>query len=364
MTAYDFCKETAITGQLMGCPALAAPTDVDFSMVIKTDDGVSHRIWLAPTAFLTSINFAPNPGDRISVIGMPVGTCGDFVARQIVYGCNTYTLRTVAGAPIWAAGIDRGLVAYATQWNPSDIQTFRGRIQKIAYYNPTANCGTLTGTAVRLSYEPPDNIPSWQLPPYDLQPYYTWIHLGPTAYVNQVWCDLHEGQVVEVTASHICCGRPDIYAAAYVERGSRMYAFRDLAGYPVWAGGWRGWSESTMLASAAPFGTYMTVNGTIQDIRALGPMGDMGGVNLLTLQTTNGGTVALAVSDQAGICFKTGECVTVCGFIAAPFGQQVVVANEIGFGGQRYVLNNANGTCTWVAGGTPAVVTTAAVRTY
>jgi len=365
MTAYDFCKETAITGQLVSCPAQAAPTDVDFSMMVKTGDGVTHRVWLAPTSFLTSINFNPTVGSQISVIGMPIGTCGDFVARQIVYGCDTFTVRDVRGAPLWAVAVDPGLVSYAQLWDPYHMETVRGRIQKIAYFSPGASCGTGTGVAIRLSWSPPDDVPSWQLPPYDLQPYYTWIHLGPTAYVNQQWCDLHVGDEVLVTGSQVRWCRQDVLLAACVQRGSHSYAFRGPMGYPMWAGGWRGWSENTMLASAAPFGTYQTVTGRIEDIRALGPMGDMGGVNLLTIRTANNCLVAVPVSDQAGICFKTGDFVSVCGFVGAPLGQEVLIANQIGFGGQMYVLNNANGTCTWVAGGAPTtMVTTVASTSY
>ncbi len=150
VTTWDDCKETTITGCITCLPACGHPTDVDASMIIKLGDGSSHRIWLAPLTFLTSVGFCPNLNDQVSIIGMCVGNCGDFIARQVVYGCNTYTIRDHCGAPQWAIGMDAGFASYATLWNPYRMFTFRGWIDRVEYVYPGGEAYG-PGVAIRLT---------------------------------------------------------------------------------------------------------------------------------------------------------------------------------------------------------------------
>ncbi len=183
VTTWDDCKETTITGCIICLPACGHPTDVDASMIIKTGDGVSHRIWLAPLTMLTNLGFCPNLNDQVSIIGMCVGNCGDFIARQVVYGCNTYTIRDHCGAPLWAIGMDQGFASYATLWDPNRMFTFKGWIDRVQYVYPGGE-EYGPGVAIRVARTLDDNVPSWQQPPVEFTPPYVWAHLGPDQYVK------------------------------------------------------------------------------------------------------------------------------------------------------------------------------------
>ncbi len=91
----------------------------------------------------------------------------------------------------------------------------------------------------------------------------------------------------------------------------------------------------------------------------------MGNANMLTVRTQSNCLVAVAINEGAGIPFKAGDKIMASGFLAAPAGQEVLVANRIDYGNQRFLLacaNGANGgTCSWVPTGAPTPVTLTAL---
>jgi len=72
-------------------------------LVVKTET----KTWLvhvAPSAFLKEIDTSFNKGDQVEVLGAraPDAPEEEILAREIVDGSNTATLRADKGIPIWA----------------------------------------------------------------------------------------------------------------------------------------------------------------------------------------------------------------------------------------------------------------------
>ncbi|MDP1546598.1 MAG: DUF2202 domain-containing protein [Anaerolineales bacterium] len=78
------------------------------TLTIVTDDGQTVGIQLGNSNYVTSLGFAPQAGQGVTVIGFP-GDQGLFSATSVaVDGGATYTFRESTGRPAWAGGKGNG----------------------------------------------------------------------------------------------------------------------------------------------------------------------------------------------------------------------------------------------------------------
>lgn len=263
-----------------------------------------------------------------------------------------------------------GFGRYSSLYNPHQVRTITGRVDRIDNVYPGGEAmGPGVAIRVQLSGMEPDMVPSWQLPPGDLQPTYVWVHLGPSWYVQQQFPDLHTGEIVTVTGSPALWRGEYVLLANSVQLGSQVVVFRNPAGLPLWAGGWQNWGGSPVIGAlpaypgyavvpvypgyaAAPTSALMTINGTIQNVQNVPAMGGFGAGTVLNILTPQNNVISVAVfpssfASQMGVQFLPGQPVTIYGTMAMVNGQQMLVANQIDYNGERFALSNVNGVYTW-----------------
>lgn len=217
--AYLPSNEVTITGDVTAAPGLRASGDIDYQMMVRTADGRDVRVWLGPATFLDQANFEARAGDNVIVTGVPVGTSGDILARQVMWHEQTFAFRNAQGYPMWTAPvavmpgtvvpgtvvvgggtINPEFARYSEMWNSNQLRTVSGRIDRIESIYPAGEAmGPGLAIRVRLAGMDDDMVPSWQRPPGELRPNFVWVHLGPSWYVRQHLPDLHSGQTVTVT---------------------------------------------------------------------------------------------------------------------------------------------------------------------
>ncbi len=394
MMAYNPNMEVSLTGVVVNGPILAAPMDNEFQMVIRTPDGARHRVWLAPAPFMRRTRFAPAVNDQVTVIGMPMGASGDIVARQVTWGGRAYDLRNAQGVPMWQgrgryryrAGAGT-FSEYSSLWNSNRVRTVSGRIDRIEEFYPEGNAmGPGVAVRVRLAGLEQEDIPSWQQPMAGLAPNYVWVHLGPSWYVQQQFPDLHEGQAVTITGAPAEWRGQPVLLASSMQVGSRVIAFRNSSGYPMWASGWRGWNQapvvgalpygaygnyygmypSGMYGMNMPYGTYgsayggmygsfQTISGTIQSVQTVPAMGGFGSVTWVTILTPSNNLVSVALSpasfaQQTGVPLMPGQPISVVASSSFVNGQPVLFANQVFYNNQQFAMSTINGMPSWSAG--------------
>lgn len=373
MVAYNPAAEVTLSGMVVSGPMLAAPTDMDLQMTIRTSDGVLHRVWLAPQRFVQRLRFAPGINDQVTVIGMPVGATGDIVARQITWSGNIYALRNTAGAPLWMGRRERrramapsyyatGAIGdYSTLWNSNQVRTISGRIDRIENFYPGGEAmGPGVAIRVRLSGLEPEDVPAWQLPSAGLEPPLMWAQLGPAWYVRQQFPDLRSGQQVTITGSPALYHGQNVLLASTLHVGTRTVAFRNSTGYPMWAGGWQNWSQGTAVSvlpgyyGAYPmYGAvgYQTISGTIESVQNVPAVGGIGPATLVSIRTADGNLVNVAIApssfaQQFGLQLAPGQPITV---VAAPvaISQPVFVASQVFYANQSFAMSSVSGVPAW-----------------
>lgn len=72
-------------------------------LTVRTSQGVKE-VWLGPSQFVSGKGFSFAPGDQIEITGSPLAVDGTevIIAREIIKGGKTLTLRDAQGRPVWA----------------------------------------------------------------------------------------------------------------------------------------------------------------------------------------------------------------------------------------------------------------------
>lgn len=99
---YDAASEVKIKGvveEIREVPGQWEGTH----LVVKTSSA-TVIVHVGPTAFLKEMEMTFNKGDQVEVVGAkaPDTTEEEILAREIVAGNNSMTLRDAKGIPIWA----------------------------------------------------------------------------------------------------------------------------------------------------------------------------------------------------------------------------------------------------------------------
>ena len=102
---YDPSAETKLTGTIEEIKTMDSMCQTGTHVVIKNDQG-STEVALGPAQFLKDQSVTMKKGDRIEVTGAKTTTgMGEFfIARQVVVGGKTLTLRDEKGVPAWPRG--------------------------------------------------------------------------------------------------------------------------------------------------------------------------------------------------------------------------------------------------------------------
>lgn len=102
---YDPSTETKLTGTIEQIKTMDSMCQTGTHVVIKTNEGTTE-VALGPAQFLKDQSVTLNKGDRIEVTGAKTATrMGEFlIARQVVVGSKTLTLRDEKGVPAWPRG--------------------------------------------------------------------------------------------------------------------------------------------------------------------------------------------------------------------------------------------------------------------
>jgi predicted PhzF superfamily epimerase YddE/YHI9 len=100
---YDLQTETKIKGTVdeVKMPPKGSEKEVVHLMVKTGSDTVD--VYLSPKSFLDDMAMDFTKGDEISLTGskVKVGETGLILAREVVKGNNTFTLRDDKGGPVW-----------------------------------------------------------------------------------------------------------------------------------------------------------------------------------------------------------------------------------------------------------------------
>jgi hypothetical protein len=100
---YDTTKEVKIKGvieEVRDVPTAAGGTQ----LVVKTDSK-SVLVYVGPGQFLKELEMSFNKGDQVDVTGCKAlneSNEEQVLAREVVVGSNTFTLRDDKGVPIWS----------------------------------------------------------------------------------------------------------------------------------------------------------------------------------------------------------------------------------------------------------------------
>jgi hypothetical protein len=100
---YDLQTETKIKGTVdeVKMPAKGSEKEVVHLMLKTGSDTVD--VYLSPKSFLDDMGMDFSKGDEISLTGskVKVGETELILAREVVKGNNTFTLRDDKGGPVW-----------------------------------------------------------------------------------------------------------------------------------------------------------------------------------------------------------------------------------------------------------------------
>jgi hypothetical protein len=115
MMMYNTSAETTIKGTVESLDQGAQGMMMKMGMgmgthlTVKTAEG-DMQVMLGPTRFLTDKGFSFAKGDQIEVTGSKVSMGGSnyLMAREVVKGGKTLTLRDKDGRPEWSGGAGRG----------------------------------------------------------------------------------------------------------------------------------------------------------------------------------------------------------------------------------------------------------------
>jgi len=361
MVAYNPASEVTVTGQVIEAPRRVARGDIDWQMTLRTTDDKDVRVFLAPGSYLRDVNFRPMKHDTVTVIGIPAANGTDLIARQLTWSGQTYALRNAQGAPMWAGARRSNFSRFSSMWHSRQIRTISGNIDRIENFYP-GDREMGPGVAIRLQVAgmEEDMIPSWQQSNYGLEPTYIWAYLGPRWYVERQLPDLHEGQNVTVTGTYATWRNQPVIIASSLQEGTNVVTFRGPMGRPMWAGGWQNWSQGTMYGYAYPmYGyTYPTVagftsiTGTIESVQNAPVADNLGNSTLLTIRTPDNNLVTVAIApswytEQTGLQFAVGSPITLTGSYATISDQQMLIANQLTYNNQSFMLQNIHGVPTW-----------------
>lgn len=361
MVAYNPASEVTVTGQVIQAPRREAKGDMDWQLTLRTADGKDVRVFLAPGSYLRDLNFRPMKNDTVTVIGIPAANGTDLIARQLTWNGQMYALRNEQGAPMWAGARRSDFSRFSSMWNSHQVRTISGNIDRIENFYPGGR-DMGPGVAIRLQVAglEDDMIPSWQQPNYGLAPTYLWVYLGPRWYVERQLPDLRAGQNVTITGTYATWRNQPVIIASTLQQGTNIVAFRGPMGRPMWAGGWQNWSQGTMYGYAYPmYGyTYPTVagftsiTGTIESVQNAPVADNLGNSTLLTIRTPDNNLVTVAVAptwftEQTGLQFAVGSPITLMGSYSTINGQQMLIANQLTYNNQSFMLQNINGVSTW-----------------
>ncbi len=111
---YDAATETTIRGTVENIQVYARPDMVVTThATIRTPAGESVTVELAPRSYLAQQQLTLNRGDEVQITGARVQYETDeaMVARQLIKGGRTYTLRSAEGTPQWQTAPARGAAA-------------------------------------------------------------------------------------------------------------------------------------------------------------------------------------------------------------------------------------------------------------
>lgn len=99
---YDTANEVKIKGVIVEVRDLPGEFE-GLHLVVKTESK-TVLVHVAPSAFLKEIDTSFNKGDQVQVVGAkaPDAPEEEILAREIIDGTNTATLRDEKGVPIWA----------------------------------------------------------------------------------------------------------------------------------------------------------------------------------------------------------------------------------------------------------------------
>ncbi len=99
---YDLSTETTVKGSIEEVRELDQAGQPAIHLMLKTGDQVLE-VYLCPNAFLKEMEFGFKAGDEVQVLGskVKVGEAEVMLAREIVKGNDTLTLRDKKGAPVW-----------------------------------------------------------------------------------------------------------------------------------------------------------------------------------------------------------------------------------------------------------------------
>ena len=99
---YDTANEVKIKGVIVEVREVPGEFE-GLHLVVKTESK-TVLVHVAPSEFLKEIDTSFNKGDQVEVVGAkaPDAPEEEILAREIVDGSNTATLRDGKGVPIWA----------------------------------------------------------------------------------------------------------------------------------------------------------------------------------------------------------------------------------------------------------------------
>ena len=98
---YDLATETVVKGAIIELKEVEANKG-DIHLMVKSGDTV-YEVCLCPQKFLNELEIQFKVGDNLQVTGSKVkdGDREVLLAREIVRGDNTLTLRDKKGNPVW-----------------------------------------------------------------------------------------------------------------------------------------------------------------------------------------------------------------------------------------------------------------------
>ncbi|MGA3318278.1 MAG: hypothetical protein ABSC64_17790 [Candidatus Korobacteraceae bacterium] len=99
---YDTANEVKIKGVIVEVREVPGEFE-GLYLVVKTETK-TVLVHVAPSEFLKEIDTSFNKGDQVEVVGAKAPDAPDeeILAREIIDGTNTATLRDDKGIPIWA----------------------------------------------------------------------------------------------------------------------------------------------------------------------------------------------------------------------------------------------------------------------
>jgi hypothetical protein len=99
---YDFANEVKLKGTVEEIKMV--PGDFEGVHVMLKTSSETILVHLAPEGFLKMLDFIANKGDALEITGCKItGEMGpEVLAREVVSGNNSMTLRDKKGLPAWA----------------------------------------------------------------------------------------------------------------------------------------------------------------------------------------------------------------------------------------------------------------------